>query len=67
IQGLEGGEFIAYGQKIINIKTGKASGVEILVRWVHPTHGLIRPDMFIPQAEQSGIIIPITQSLFKQV
>ena len=65
--GIEGNEFIAFGQKITRIEDGTTSGIEILVRWSHPTQGLVRPDIFIPQAEASGLIIPITQGLFKQV
>lgn len=41
--------------------------MEILVRWIHPTEGIIRPDLFIPHAERSGMIIPMTRSLFVQV
>lgn len=65
--GIEGNEFIAYGQRIVDLDRNNVSGMEILVRWIHPTEGIIRPDLFIPHAEHSGMIIPMTRSLFAQV
>jgi diguanylate cyclase (GGDEF)-like protein len=51
--------FLEYQPKI-NLQTGEVSGVEALVRWNHPTRGVIRPDDFIPLAENTGLITPIT-------
>ncbi|HBL7005707.1 TPA: cyclic diguanylate phosphodiesterase [Citrobacter koseri] len=65
--GIKGNEFIAYGQRIVDLDKNSVSGMEILVRWIHPTEGIIRPDLFIPHAERSGMIIPMTRSLFVQV
>jgi diguanylate cyclase (GGDEF)-like protein len=49
-------EFIVYYQPIISLVTGKISGLEALVRWQHPDHGLISPTEFIPVAEETGLI-----------
>jgi diguanylate cyclase (GGDEF)-like protein len=46
-------------QPIVNIKSGRTEGVEALVRWQHPTRGLIYPDQFISIAEETGLIIPL--------
>jgi diguanylate cyclase (GGDEF)-like protein len=52
-------EFILHYQPIANIKTKTFSGLEALIRWQHPAHGLLMPGEFIALAEQSGLIIPI--------
>jgi diguanylate cyclase (GGDEF)-like protein len=51
--------FMVYQPKI-NLKTGCVAGVEALVRWNHPRHGIIPPDQFIPMAENSGLIKPLS-------
>ncbi len=49
-------EFIVYYQPIISLVTGKISGLEALVRWQHPTRGLIYPTEFMTVAEETGLI-----------
>lgn len=53
-------ELTLHYQAKIDIDTGLVTGAEALVRWNHPEHGLIPPDQFIPLAERTGMIRPIT-------
>ncbi|WP_426205891.1 EAL domain-containing protein [Pseudomonas sp. TWP3-1] len=63
---LEAGEFIPYFQPVVHGDTKKWSGAEVLMRWNHPKEGLVRPDLFIPFAEHSGLIVPMTRGLMQQ-
>ena len=56
---LENGEFRIHYQPKIDIASARISGVEALLRWQHPEHGLIYPDRFIPLAEETGLIVAI--------
>ncbi len=53
---LDNNELIVYYQPQINIETGKVIGAEALVRWQHPTEGLVPPDTFVSVAEEAGLI-----------
>ena len=53
---LEKNEFVLHYQPQMDIKSGKISGFEALIRWNSPQHGLVSPARFIPVAEQSGLI-----------
>lgn len=58
-QALIQGQFVLYYQPQYHIGSGKMVGVEALVRWHHPERGLLLPDLFIPLAEESGLIVPL--------
>lgn len=59
-------QIVPYLQPVLDSQTGKLAGAEVLARWIHPEVGLIAPDRFIPMAEDTGLIIPLTQILFEQ-
>jgi EAL domain-containing protein (putative c-di-GMP-specific phosphodiesterase class I) len=64
--GLERDEFSIHYQPIVHLDTGRIAGVEALARWNHPTRGLLRPAEFIPQAEETGLIIPLGRSILEE-
>lgn len=59
-------EFVLYYQPQVNIKTGEIIGLEALIRWKHPTVGIIHPNKFIPLAEKTGLIIPIGEWVLEE-
>jgi diguanylate cyclase (GGDEF)-like protein/PAS domain S-box-containing protein len=52
-------EFLLHYQPKYNLQTGQITGVEALIRWVHPQRGMVPPAQFIPIAEECGLILPI--------
>ncbi|AFJ47550.1 hypothetical protein EBL_c24640 [Shimwellia blattae DSM 4481 = NBRC 105725] len=60
------GEIVPWYQPVINNSTKELYGIEILARWVTPSGEVIPPDAFIPLAEQSGLIIPLTRKIMVQ-
>jgi diguanylate cyclase (GGDEF)-like protein/PAS domain S-box-containing protein len=57
--GTRNSRLLLHYQPIISLSTGRISGFEALVRWQHPTRGLVSPADFIPVAEETGLIIPL--------
>lgn len=62
-RGIANQEFLLYYQPQVNCATGLICGVEALVRWQHPTRGLLPPLEFISLAEESGLIIPLGEQI----
>lgn len=57
---LENDKLMLYYQPQVDMKTKKVTGVEALLRWIHPVYGFIPPDRFIPIAEQNGLMKKLT-------
>ena len=55
----ERGEFFLEYQPIVDLRSGRITGAEALVRWAHPTRGRVAPADFIPVAESNGLVVPI--------
>ncbi|KAA0965179.1 EAL domain-containing protein [Sporosarcina sp. ANT_H38] len=58
-EALQKDQFVLHYQPQMNLKTGKLIGVEALIRWQHPSEGIISPLHFIPTAEETGLIVQI--------
>ncbi len=65
-QAVAGGEFVLHFQPQLALADGALIGIEALVRWQHPEHGLVGPDVFIPVAEARRLILPIGQWVLQQ-
>lgn len=63
---LKAGEYELYYQPKSDIGTGVITGAEALVRWTHPTKGIITPDAFIPLAESNGFIVELGEWVLHQ-
>ena len=64
--GLAGGQLVLHYQPKVELASGIVVGVEALVRWQHPTRGLVLPDEFIPLAERTGIIADLTAFVLEE-
>lgn len=66
VKAIANDEFVLHYQPKIDFSTSRISGVEALVRWRHPTRGLLSPDKFIPFSEESGLILPLTTRILHE-
>lgn len=66
VSALEHGQFILYFQPQVNYDSGALIGAEVLVRWQHPTKGLISPAKFIPLFERNGFISTLDEYVWEQ-
>jgi diguanylate cyclase (GGDEF)-like protein len=64
---LESGEFVLYYQPKVRLSDGRAAGAEALIRWEHPSLGLLAPDEFIPLVEKTVLLRPVTQYVIESV
>ncbi len=64
--GIPKGEFVPYYEQQIDLATGKLTGFEMLARWESPTQGLVSPEIFIPIAEETGMIGDLSLSILRQ-
>jgi len=64
---LETGEFVMYYQPKVRLMDGRVAGAEALIRWEHPTLGLVPPDEFIPLVEKTVLLRPLTHYVAESV
>jgi sensor c-di-GMP phosphodiesterase-like protein len=64
---LKAGEFVPYYQPIVDIRSGRLRGAEVLIRWRRPDGTVELPASFVPLAESSGLIIELTRMLMRRV
>jgi len=66
LRAIDDGELRCYYQPIVSLETGSITGVEALVRWAHPTRGLMGPESFIPLAEDTGLVVPLGRWVLRE-
>ncbi len=64
-RGIPAGEFVPYFEQQIDLTTGRLHGFEMLARWEHPSRGLVSPEIFIPIAEETGMIADLSLAIMR--
>lgn len=62
---LSGGHIVPYFQPLVCLNTRQIEGFEVLARWMHPELGVVKPDQFVPLAEETGLIHDVTEALLE--
>ncbi len=65
-EALAAGQLVMHYQPLITLATGEVQAVEALIRWNHPERGLVLPGDFVPAAEQTGLVVPMTRHVIDQ-
>jgi diguanylate cyclase (GGDEF)-like protein len=65
-KGIAKGEFVPFYEQQIDLETGELVGFEMLARWLSPEMGIVGPDIFIPIAEEIGVVAEMSENLMKQ-
>ncbi len=63
---IEQNELVLYYQPKVSLRTSEVTGFEALVRWKHPEQGLLTPDRFVPFAEHTGLVKPLTRYVMRE-
>ena len=63
---IQSDELVLHYQPQVSLHSGQIIGLEALVRWQHPTRGLLVPGLFLPLAEESGLVIPLGEWVMRQ-
>ena len=58
-------ELVPYYQPLVSLESGEIVAIEALLRWQHPQHGFLLPAQFVPMAEETGLILPISEWLLE--
>lgn len=65
-RGITAGEFVPFYEQQVDVETGELTGFEMLARWQSPRYGLVGPEVFIPIAEEIGVIGDLSESLIRR-